>query len=198
MNKKLIPPVSIFLLWIAYTVIYTVQLNDTLATFLEFLPGVLGIITLYASGFTTQDLYLRKGSLSVKGAILLTAFLFVLVPILLTGEWVGWHWLPFLVYAPASGIAQELFFRASLLPLLIKIFRGKTAPAVIIQASLFALWHVPLAFSQAPLGGAFAVTVVTFIGGIVWGWQVQHNKTVYWAMAQHIVYLMIMSLFSWG
>jgi membrane protease YdiL (CAAX protease family) len=197
-NKKSIPIISILLLWIAYSVVYTIHLNDALAAFLELLPGVLGIVILLVSGFNNRDLYLQKVPISRRGALFLSAFTLVLVPILLTGDWNGWHWLPFLVYAPASGIAQELFFRAALLPLLIKISKGKKLSAVVIQAVLFTLWHIPLAFAQAPIVGAIAVVVLTFIGGIIWGWQVHHDKTVYWAMAQHIVYLMIMSLFSWG
>jgi membrane protease YdiL (CAAX protease family) len=196
--KKSIPIISILLLLIAYAVVYTVQLNDALAAFLEFLPGIFGILILLVSGFNNRDLYLQKASISRRGALFLSAFTLVLIPILLTGDWAGWHWLPFLVYAPASGIAQELFFRAALLPFLMKISKGKALSAVVIQAVLFTLWHVPLAFAQAPMAGAISVVVVTFIGGIIWGWQVQHDKTVYWAMVQHIVYLMIMSFFSWG
>jgi membrane protease YdiL (CAAX protease family) len=197
-SKKWIPVTSIFLLWTAYTIIYTAPLNDALAAFIELLPGVFGIVILLVSGFNYRDLYLQKAPISRRGALTLSVFTLILVPVVLTGDWAGWHWLPFLVYAPVSGIAQELFFRAALLPLLIKIFKGKITYAIIAQAIFFTVWHIPLAFAQAPVAGAIAVVVVTFIGGIVWGWQVQHDKTVYWAMAQHIAYLMLMSLFSWG
>lgn len=198
MKKKAIPLIIVFLLWVFYTIIYTIQLNDTLAAFLEFVPGILAIITLLVGGYTVHDLYLKPAPISLKGAILLTVFLLALIPVLLTGDWTGFQFLPFFVYAPASGIAQELFFRSSLLPLALKICKGKNSLAITIQSFLFTLWHVPLAFAQAPLPGAIAVIIVTFIGGIIWGWQVNHDKTVYWAMVQHVIYLMVMSLFLWG
>jgi hypothetical protein len=76
-GKKSIPIISILLLWIAYTVVYTVQLNDALAAFLEFLPGVLGIVILLVSGFNNRVLYLHKAPISRRGAL----FLSVLTPI---------------------------------------------------------------------------------------------------------------------
>lgn len=31
-----------------------------------------------------------------------------------------------------------------------------------------------------------------------WGWQVQRDRTAIWAMIQHSLFLMLMSLFAWG
>ena len=122
----------------------------------------------------------------------------VLVPILLTGDWVGFDPMQMLFLAPFSGITQELFFRNSLVPFCIRILEGRRLTALIIHALLFSVWHMPLVFSEAPLAGAVGVTVVTFIGGLIWGGQVQLDRTVYWAMGQHILYLMLMSMFTWG
>jgi len=188
----------ILVLWAIYTVVYTLPLDDALSAALEIIPGVLGLTVLTMGiGFKPGECYLRLGPISKKGLALLMSFFIVLIPILLTGRWVGWNWTAGLIYAPASGIAQELFFRASLLPITIRLFERSRLLAVAVQSALFAIWHVPLAFTTAPLTGAIAVVIVTFIGGMVWGWQVQHDRTVYWAMCQHIVYLILMSLFVW-
>ena len=48
----------------------------------------------------------------------------------------------------------------------------------------------------APLPAAIAVALVTALAGLGWGWQVQHDRTVVWALTQHIVFLMVMSLFG--
>jgi hypothetical protein len=56
---------------------------------------------------------------------------------------------------------------------------------------------MPVAFTTAPIAGAVAVILVTFIGGMIWGWQVQRDRTVAWAMGQNVLYLITMSLFVW-
>jgi hypothetical protein len=48
----------------------------------------------------------------------------------------------------------------------------------------------------APAPATFAVAVVTFLAGLGWGWQVQHDRTIVWTVAQHILFLMLMSLFG--
>jgi hypothetical protein len=40
--------------------------------------------------------------------------------------------------------------------------------------------------------------VVPFLGGLAWGWQVQRDQTVVWAMSAHILILIATSFFSWG
>lgn len=188
----------ILLLWLVYTVIYTLPLHNALSAALEIIPGALGLSVLIVGlGFTPEECYLRLRPISKQGFTVLMSFLLVLLPILLTGRWVGWNWTAGLIYAPANGIAQELFFRASLLPITIRLFRHNRLLAVLVQSALFTIWHIPLAFTTAPLTGAIAVVIVTFIGGMAWGWQVQRDRTVYWAMCQHIVYLILMSLFVW-
>jgi membrane protease YdiL (CAAX protease family) len=185
------------LLWAGYTALVSLQLPDALSAFLELAPGVLGIGLLVYLGFSWRGCYLLPAPLSRKGALALGVFLPLLIPILVTGHWVGWSWMPALVYAPVSAIGQELFFRGTLLPAMIRVLPGRPRLAVCLQAVLFALWHLPLALATAPLPGVIAVTVVTFLGGVIWGWQVHHDRTLYWAMAQHVLYLVLMSLFVW-
>jgi membrane protease YdiL (CAAX protease family) len=72
---------------------------------------------------------------------------------------------------------------------------------VVLQAVLFGLWHAPKAYLGTPAGaspwvGAIALSVVPFLAGLGWGWQVQRDRTIVWAMGQHIIFLMIMSLFG--
>jgi len=189
--------VTVVLLWIAFTAIQAINLDDPAGTILFFAPGLLGIMILIRAGWRREECYLRLAPLSGAGFLALTAFLPLIAPILLSGNWVGLNWVSFLVYAPASAIAQELFFRGTLLPLLLKVLKAKPLFVVFVHSLLFAAWHIPLAALTAPLAGAVAVTVVTFFGGMAWGWQVQRDRTLVWAIVQHSLFLMAMSLFEW-
>jgi membrane protease YdiL (CAAX protease family) len=184
-------------LWAVFTAIHALDLDSPLGSIVFFVLGLAGIGTLVVLGFGREDCYLRLALLSWSGFIALTAFLPLLVPILLSGEWVGWGWLRVLVYAPLSGIAQELFFRATLLPVFLMVFNGRPLFGVFLHSIVFALWHTPLAAMTAPLGGAMAVKIVTFAGGMACGWQVQRDKTLVWAMPEHCLFLMAMELFEW-
>jgi hypothetical protein len=56
--------------------------------------------------------------ISLPGLLVLVAITVLLLPILGSSTgWTGWQWLPGLVYAPAFGIAQEIYFRARSYPL---------------------------------------------------------------------------------
>ena len=184
-------------LWVVFTVIYSLNLGGPLEAILFFIPGLLGISILILAGFEPKQCYLRVARISRAGLVVLAAFSVMLVPILLSGEWVGWNWLSVLIYAPASGIAQELFFRATMLPVFLMLLRGRPLLAVFLHSVLFAIWHVPLAFITAPVPGAVAVILVTFLGGMAWGWQTQRDGTLIWAVLQHCLFLMAMGLFEW-
>ncbi|UCC16614.1 MAG: CPBP family intramembrane metalloprotease, partial [Dehalococcoidales bacterium] len=167
-------------------------------TFLEFIPGIIGITVLLFNGYTPRELFLIKARLSLKGALLLCVFFVVLIPILVTGKWIGFDPLDMFLVAILGGISQELYFRNTLLPYCFRILKRRRFLALVIHAILFSLWHLPLILIEAPLAGVIGVMIVTFIGGLVWGGQVQRDGTVYWAMGQHILYLMLMSMFTWG
>jgi membrane protease YdiL (CAAX protease family) len=189
---------AVLVLFAAYITVYTLPLNDALSAILELIPGLLGIIILIrVFQFSLEECYLHWKPISRQGLVLLLGFFVILIPILVTGRWTGWNWTAGIIYAPASGIAQELFFRVTLLPVIIRLFKSHRLLAVIVHSVLFSIWHAPLAFTTAPLGGAIAVVIVTFIGGMLWGWQVQRDRTAYWATFQHIIYLMLVSLFIW-
>jgi membrane protease YdiL (CAAX protease family) len=191
---------GVLVFYIIYVVIFTLLPEDSvLSAVLSIAPGILSIgLLIFAAGFNPDDCFLIPHRISLKGMALLALFCLALIPVLVSRDFVGWDWKIALIYAPLSGIAQELFFRASLLPALLKIFKGRRPLAVFIQAILFTCWHLPLVLMTAPIAGVVGVSIVTLIGGVIWGWQVQHDHTVYWTLGQHIAYLMLMSMFSWG
>ena len=126
--------------------------------------------------------------------------LLLMAPVVLTGyqstSWAGWSWVVMLIYAPASGIAQELYFRSTLLPALMKVFTGRGLLALSISSLMFALYHLSM-FLVAPAGVAVSAMVVTFLAGMGWGWQVGRDKTVFWAMAHHALLQMVLRVFVW-
>ena len=122
-----------------------------------------------------------------------------MIPVVYIGlaefEFVTWDWISMLVYAPASGIAQELYFRSSLLPILERAL-GRRFYGLMVCSLLFSLFHVGM-FAVAPAGAALSALVVTFTIGMGWGWQVQRDRTVIWAMFHHSVLQMVLRLFAW-
>jgi membrane protease YdiL (CAAX protease family) len=190
------------LLWLAYTALQTVYvlgwISETWNAFLGILPGLLGVSGLLVAGFRFRDCYLQWKSVSRRGVVALLFSTILLLPVLTTGTWRGWSPIDALVYAPASGISQELFFRAVLLPSLLFYFQGKLWSSLLVHSTLFGLWHLGPIFMGAPLWAALAVMVVPFLGGLAWGWQVQRDQTVVWAKSAHILILIATSFFSWG
>ena len=180
----------VVLLWLAYTVLQTVfvmqYLSEPWSAILGFIPGILGVGVLLAAGLSREECYLRVTRLSRKGlVVLVVVFVFALAAILPFGVWQGWSWVAALVYAPASGVSQELFFRAALLPALQAVCKNRPTLALLLHSILFGLWHIGPLFLGAPVGIVIAIMLVPFLSGIGWGWQVQHDRTVVWAMVQH-------------
>jgi membrane protease YdiL (CAAX protease family) len=180
----------VILLWLGYTTLQTLsvmgRVDDPQVAFLSVLPGLLGVGILLAAGFSRADCYLQIGPLSRRGfAVLAAVFVFALAAILPAGVWQGWSWTAALVYAPASGIAQELFFRGALLPAVEWTLRRRPCLALLVHSALFGLWHIGPLFLGAPAWAVTAIMLVPFISGLGWGWQVRHDRTVLWAMVQH-------------
>lgn len=178
------------LLWIGYTALQTLfvveRVPEPWSAILGFVPGILGIAALRAAGASRAQLFLQVAPLSRGGTAVLTAiFVYALAAIVPFGIWRGWNWSAALVYAPASGVSQELFFRAVLLPALLLALKERPRLALVLHSALFGLWHIGPFFVGAPIWAAFAVVLVPFMSGIGWGWQVRHDKTVLWAMIQH-------------
>lgn len=181
---------AVGLLWMGYTALQTLfvvgRVPEPWSAVLGFVPGIAGIAALRAAGFSWAQLFLRVASPSRGGLAVLAAILvFALAAILPFGVWQGWNWTAALVYAPASGVSQELFFRAVLLPVLLLTLTHRPRLALILHSALFGLWHIGPFFVGAPIWAAFAVVLVPFVCGIGWGWQVKHDRTVLWAIVQH-------------
>jgi membrane protease YdiL (CAAX protease family) len=181
---------AVVLLWTGYTVLQTLfvtgHVPEPWSAILGFVPGVAGVAVLSVAGFPRVQLFLQIAPLSRRGLVVLAAiFVFALAAILPFGTWQGWNWMVALIYAPASGVSQELFFRAALLPALLVTLKQRPRLALILHSALFGLWHIGPFFLGAPIWAAFAVVLVPFMSGIGWGWQVKHDGTVLWAMVQH-------------
>ncbi len=183
---------------VVYTAIDMLQFPEPLQSLLSFIPGGVSLIALSNAGLARGDLYLRLAPISRPGLAALAAATLLLLPILGSNTgWIGFQLLPTLVFAPASGVAQELFFRSSLLPGLERAF-GNKRMALLVQAAIFVGFHFRTfrAMGTSPI--ILITVVVLFLAGCAWGWQVQRDRTVAWAMVQHSLFLMLMSMFAWA
>lgn len=184
---------------VAYTVLDTLQPPEPILSILAFIPGAISLITLFATGLSRVDANLRLARLSWPGAGVLAAVTIFMLPILGSStSWIGWHWLPALVYAPASGIAQELYFRSALLPAVERMLPGRRPIALLLHSAIFVGFHYRTFRALPSVGIALIVATVLFTAGCGWGWQVQRDWTVVWAIVQHSLFLMLMSMFGWG
>ena len=175
------------------------QPAEPILSILAFIPGLISITALLLSGMSRANLYLRPGKISGRGFLVLIATTVLLLPILGSSTgFGGWKWLPALVFAPASGIAQEIYFRGSLLPALERSVKDNKGIALLLHAMVFVGYHFRTFRSVPSLPVALLVAVVLFLAGCGWAWQVQNDKTIMWATAQHSLFLMIMSMFEWG
>ena len=181
---------GVLILWLAYTTLQTLtvtgDVDEPAAAILGLLPGALGIGLLLSSGLTRQECFLTFARLSWRGlAVLAFVFVFALSAMLPFGAYQGWSWTAALLFAPLGGIAQELFFRSSLLPAMGSIFGGRPTLALISHTILFGLWHIGPLFLGSPIWAVIAIMLVPTISGIGWGWQVKRDGTVLWAALQH-------------
>jgi len=192
-RSRISPAVAIALvlaIWLVYTAMQTISvlgiLDDAEYALLGFIPGIAGVAVLVSAGLSPQDCHLRLRRPSTAGiAILVVILVFALSAVLPFGQFQGWNWMAALVLAPVAGVSQELFFRSSLLPAMQFILRGRPWRALFFHSTLFGIWHIAPLFLGAPLWAVFAVMLVPFICGIGWGWQVQRDRTIVWAMVQH-------------
>ena len=180
----------VLMLWAGYTLLQTLSvtghIDEGWSAILAFVPGLLGVAALSTGGLSRERCYLVFRPLSRRGfLVLFGVFVFALSAILPFSVWQGWSWKAALVLAPASGISQELFFRASLLPALQLVLPKRRGLSLTLHSILFGLWHIGPLFVGAPAWAVIAVMVVPFLSGIGWGWQVMHDRTVLWAMIQH-------------
>ncbi len=181
---------GVLALWVPYTALNTRYPGPglTYALGLVCAVGALGI--LHRAGVPPHRCGVRLARLSRAGGALLAALAGFVPAALLVGRGQFDGWWAVAVHAPASAVAQELYFRAALLTALPSLCRGRPRWAVPAQALLFALWHAR-AFCTVPATPAAGALVLLFVGGLLWGWQVQRDRTVLYAAVQHTVFLMI-------
>jgi hypothetical protein len=177
-------------LWLPYTLLNTWFPGPALTYTLGLALTALALTMLWLGGLSPHALFLRRAPLSRPGAAILGALLLFIPAALLLGRGQPFDPLADLVYAPASALGQELFFRSALLVALLRLCGGRARLALLLQACAFALWHVR-AFEVAGIGPAAGVLLVTFAAGALWGTQVQRDRTVLYAIAEHTLFLIV-------
>jgi membrane protease YdiL (CAAX protease family) len=202
-NRRVAIVLGCLLLWLLYTLLQSLflagLLEDPLASLLRLLPGLAAAAILFSSRLPAHYNYLPFRRISTAGLALYAALLILYVfGVLPTGRYTGWNPPEALIYAPIGAMSQEIFFRVSLLPVLLWLQEGHPWPALLIHALLFGLWHIGAIFAGASLVEAIPVMLVPFLFGIAWGWQVVRDRTVVWAVLHHALLLVLMSFYAWA
>jgi len=196
---------TIFFIFVIYTVMQILNLttlsyynwSDPFVLIVWFFPGIIGFFVLQKRGYNREECFLSFKALSKTGFLILIISVIISLSFMLpSGIWSGWNWLEALVYAPGSGVSQELFFRCVLLPVCLEITNGRKHLAIFIHTILFGIWHIGV-FCLAPWWIAILVVLVPSIAGYLWALQVQRDKTVIYAIITHCLILVISSMFTW-
>ena len=183
-------PGLVVALWAPYTALNTVFPGPLPTYTLGLILAGVAITALMWDGETPRDLGLSLAWPSAMGLLALAALSLFIALALIMGRAQPWRPLDDLVYAPASALGQEIYFRAALVAALRRLRTVPGCAAGPIQALLFALWHVR-AFTVVPAALAVAVLVGTFAAGATWGWQAQRDHTILYALAEHTLFLIV-------
>ncbi len=187
-------------LWAVYTVMEALAQSGRLppleGLLLELIPGLLGVAALGLNGMTRGDCFLRWGRISRPGLIVQGIAFVLLLGVPFSGGWIGWDPVRALVYAPLGVITQELYFRAALLPALIRQTGGRTWLALVLHTLLFGLWHTGPLVNGYPLAGIVLVMTVPMFAGLAWGWQAQRDRTIVWGLFFHGIILFLNAFFT--
>lgn len=177
-------------LWMPYALLNTVFPGPALTYALGLTLALAAQAALGLAGTGRDARLLRLGPLSWQGALILALLSLFIPAALLAGRGQPFSPLDDLVYAPASALAQELYFRSALLVALDWLLDGRARSVLTIQAALFALWHIR-AFAVVGLGPALGVLALTFIAGLLWAAQVRRDRTMVYAALQHALFLIL-------
>jgi hypothetical protein len=191
--------IIVLILWGGYTTFQIIFLDQPFVDLIGLLAGILAISVLLYSGFSRNDCYLRFSPISKKGMVLYLVIFFLWIGIVVpTGGKLQLDWRSTLFYAPATSIAQEIFFRSALLPALLHSLKDKFGWALFTHSILFAIWHMGVFTTNAPPIAATVVILVPFLISFAWGWQVHRDKTIIWAILHHTSLQIVMRMYSWG
>ena len=188
---KMVATRGVIALWLPYTALNTIFPGPVVTYGLGLALAILGLALLHFAGVSLRECFVRLAPLSRQGALLLLILLPVLTVAWFADRLQPWSPLDDLIYAPASALAQELYFRASLLVALTMVFRGRKHVALLLQAILFGLWHLR-AFATVPLAPATCIILATTVAGIVWGLQARRDGTMAYAAAEHALFLALL------
>jgi hypothetical protein len=172
-------------LWVPYLLLNLFFPGPALTYALGLAIALLALSSLKLARIPAVGIYPHIPS---RESMVALAILALFIPFaLLIGRGQPWDWLGNMVYAPASALGQEVYFRSALLT--------ASGPygsrrAILLQATLFALWHAR-AFRVVPAWEALFVLLGTFVAGVVWGWQVRRDSTTFYAFIQHLVFLIV-------
>lgn len=177
-------------LWVPYAALNTLFAGPIVTYALGLLLAAFALGMLLLSGESPQALYLRLALPSCVGLLILLPMLVFIPGALLAGRGQPFSPLVDLIYAPASALGQELYFRAALLVALAHLCARRPRLAVVVQAAFFALWHTRAFLVVAPLP-ALGALLLTFVAGLLWGAQVRRDRTILWTAAEHTLFLIV-------
>lgn len=182
---------AVIALWLPYAALNTLFPGPLVmyAGGLVLALGGLGLLSL--AGISPRECFVRLGMLSWWGVLLLLPLMVVLPAAMLAGRLQPWSPVEYLIYAPASALAQELYFRAGLLAALTIVCHGRKHIALLLQAALFGLWHLR-AFMVVPMLPAIGIILATTLAGLLWGLQAQRDRTILYTTAQHGLFLALL------
>jgi hypothetical protein len=173
-----------------YTLLNTLFPGPALTYALGIAIALLAVGALALAGIPPRELGMRLAPLSLRGGAVLVLMLVFIPGAALAGRIQPLDWLGDLVYAPASALAQELYFRAALLGALSRLGRGDARLAIAAQAGLFALWHLR-AFAVATIPQAVGVLALSLLAGLLWGWQARRDGTILYSFLEHTLFLIV-------
>ncbi|HEX6817269.1 MAG TPA: CPBP family glutamic-type intramembrane protease [Ktedonobacterales bacterium] len=177
-----------------YTLLNTLFPGPALTYALGMILALIAVGVLILAGVTRRELFLHFTLPSPRGALLLVLLLVFIPGALLAGRGQPLDALADLIYAPASAISQELYFRSALLVAFAHLLSGRNVDAArlapTVQAAIFALWHLR-AFEVTPPLAALAVLLLAFVAGLVWGTEAQRDRTLIWCALEHTLFLIV-------
>jgi hypothetical protein len=174
---------------VPYTMLNTLYPGPVLTYACGLTIALVALAALWLASIPLAACGVRVALLSRQGALALGALLLYLPVALWLGASHPRDWVAILIYAPASALGQELYFRGALLGALTQMGATRGRRAVGLQALAFALWHLR-AFHVVKPGLALVVLGGTCAAGALWGWQARRDGTLLYAFAQHLLFLL--------